>query len=186
MCPACGSHELKALSEQKSHQLTLGGEFHYMEQMYKCASCGEEGDFANRNDDVFKIAEHEALKKLVPSLIDDLSKEKISMAQFERAFELPQRTLTRWKGGDFSASSVALLRTIKTFPFIINVAEKKFNPGFAQRSLFLEAFKLFGNVVQSQQGSIQVTLSASSDGASVRTDAYIPRAGSVTPTLRAV
>lgn len=184
MCPACGSHDVEALSEQRSHQLTLGEEFNYLEHVYKCKTCGEMGDFDNKNDDSFKLAEQEALKKLVPYLVEALATNNISMAQFERAFELPQRTLTRWKSGDFSSASVALLRVIKTFPFIVNVAEKKFEPGFAHRSLVMEALKVFGEAVNSYSGSFHVSLSAEPAGVSVKTDTYLP--SKTTPILTAV
>lgn len=183
MCPACGSHELEMVGGKRSHQLTLGDEFEYLEQMFKCSVCGEEGDFANTNDETFKAAEAIALKKLVPSLIDNLSEERISMAQIERAFELPQRTLTRWKGGDFSATSVALLRLIKTFPFVVNVAEKRFNPEFASKTILTEALRMLGNAAHSQQGSMRIVLGTGPDEVSLRTETIIPKTANVTPRL---
>lgn len=60
-----------------------------------------------------------------------MSKVGITMAMFERVFELPTRTLTRWKGGDFSASALALLRIVATYPWIIEVAEHKFERNYA-------------------------------------------------------
>lgn len=45
------------------------------------------------------------------------------MARFERVFELPSRTLSRWKTGDFSASSlvqqtIPINQIIKSLPIV--------------------------------------------------------------------
>jgi DNA-binding transcriptional regulator YiaG len=178
-CPACGSDKLQILTEQKSYQLTLGNEFNYLEKIYQCETCGEAGDFDNKNESTFEIAEREALKAHVPYLIEELSKEKISMAQFERAFELPQRTLTRWKTGDFSATAVALLRTIKTYPFIVRVAENRFDQGYAQKALCMEAINLFGSFVNHMEGSGHVEFGSEADGVTIKANAHFPtvRAG---------
>ncbi len=186
VCPACGSSDLKLVAEQKSHQLTLGKDFQYLEHVYICNLCGEKGDFENKNDPSFELAESNALKQLVPSLIDDLSKEHISMARFERAFELPQRTLTRWKSGDFSATSVALLRTVKTFPLIVDVAEKKFDKGYATKSICIEAMRSMSGFVESQQGTVDVVLSTNGTSVSLQTKANIPLSGKSVPILKAM
>jgi hypothetical protein len=65
---------------------------------------------------------------MIQNILDDLNRSNISMAMLEPVFDLPARTLTRWKHGDFSSSALALLRIVSTFPWIIHVAEEKFNP----------------------------------------------------------
>lgn len=145
-CPACGSSNLSAVQHKKSNQLTLGGDFQYLETIYSCADCGEEGDFASQNDKEFDKAHDVALTAQVSRLIEGLSEKNVTMASFERAFELPQRTLTRWKGGDFSASSVALLRTVHTFPWILEAAEKRFAPQYADSLLVREGMRVFGQM----------------------------------------
>jgi hypothetical protein len=60
------------------------------------------------------------------------------MAYFERAFELPVRTGTRWKSGDFSSSSIALLRIVKTFPWMTEIAEARFDPITSKKVMFRE------------------------------------------------
>src|SRR5690606_15728742 len=65
------------------------------------------------------------------NILESMSNVGITMAMFERVFELPTRTLTRWKNGDFSASALALLRIVATYPWIIEVAEHKFEKNYA-------------------------------------------------------
>jgi hypothetical protein len=188
ICPVCGSKDLEKLVDQKSHQLTLGGDFQYMEEYYKCNICKEAGDFANIGNYAFKEAEERALKELVPNLIEDLSHHGISMARFERAFELPQRTLTRWKTGDFSSAGVALLRVVKTFPFVVRVAEWKFDPLIAKKSVCAEAIQFFGNVIDSSGGEWVATVSQHMDGTSVAIGGFVPTDGirtNVPPALTA-
>ncbi len=174
-CPACGSDDLITLTEEKSHQLTLGGEFNYLETMYKCSVCEEEGDFGNKNDDAYALAEQQALKIQIPLLIESLSSEyKVSMAQFERAFELPQRTLTRWKTGDFSSAGIALLRTVKTFPWLVKVAENKFIRSYAQKTLIQEAARELGSMISTQNGTTLVEIQSAPHGVAMSTTTYIP------------
>ena len=76
-------------------------------------------------------------------MLEDMNNAGISMAMFERVFELPPRTLTRWKAGDFSSSALALLRIAATFPWIIKVAEHKFEHKHAGYALITAAANEF-------------------------------------------
>ena len=61
-------------------------------------------------------------------MLSHLSKIGYSMAAIERALELPQRTISRWKANkELSSIGIALLRIIRTYPWILEVAEKKFD-----------------------------------------------------------
>ena len=152
-CPACSSTGLTKIKKTNTLQLTLGPSFQYDEVIYECNNCHEIGDFTAESDKNLELAEKEAQKESVKQLIDAITLQQISLAHFERAFELPARTLTRWKSGDFSASSLALLRTIVTFPWITKVAEERFNPIFAQIVVIKEAANSIGKFVQNVQGS---------------------------------
>ena len=62
----------------------------------------------------------------------------------ERALELPSRTIARWKGGEVSAATLALLRITRTFPWILEVADAHFDQSVANYRLVAEA----GHVLQ--------------------------------------
>lgn len=146
-CPACGSSALqKSISKRLAH-LTIGGTFDVEEESYKCATCGEEGDFGHKNDDAYLVAEKNAEAKAISQYIEQLNENKISMARFERAFELPQRTMARWKSGDFSAASVALLRTVYSCPWLVDVAEHGFDKHFLSKTIIGETVKCFGEAL---------------------------------------
>lgn len=142
-CPACGSTKVTREEHQSSHQLTLGSKFFYKDISYKCLTCSEEGDFSSETDENFINAQKEAQIQFINKIIEEFGKSNISMAMVERVFELPARTLTRWKNGDFSSSGLALLRILKTYPWIIEVAENRFEPFFVSFALVRAAMQEF-------------------------------------------
>lgn len=145
-CPACGSQNITHVIHEETKQLTLGPSFSYEEVVFTCNVCGASGDFQDVNDCKFLEAQKAAQDISVKEMIKSLSEEHyISMAYFERAFELPARTLTRWKNGDFSSTSLALLRIVQTFPWMPRVAEIKFDPSGAQQLMLKEAVNIFAS-----------------------------------------
>lgn len=148
ICPACGSKNVTKKEKQTSKQLTLGPEFSFSEIVYQCNDCKEEGDFNLENDSLYTSASKDAEKKAVSAMVQNINENGVSMAFFERAFELPIRTLTRWKTGDFSSASLALLRSVTTYPWLVEVAERKFNRNFANQVLLREAFNVLQNCFQ--------------------------------------
>lgn len=139
-CPVCGSDDLKKEASKEVERVVFGPIFNYEKVIYTCNSCGEKGDFAQVNDAKFLEARKHSIDTSIKSVIETLSEEnEISMAYFERAFELPMRTLTRWKGGDYSATAIALLRVVKTYPWITEVAAHKFEQHFSQKTLLNQA-----------------------------------------------
>lgn len=146
ICPACGSGKVSRSETECTDKLTLGSEFTFKTINYKCNSCGEEGDFLAESDENYLAAQKEAQVHLVKQILGNLHQVGISMALFERVFELPARTLTRWKNGDFSSTSVALLRLVSTCPWIIEVAEYKFDPTSARNILIKVAAQEFTKV----------------------------------------
>lgn len=126
-CLNCGSDKVKVLSEACKGQLTLGPEFEYQALVHECEECGEKGDFTGEGDSRYLESLKIAQKSLQKSLIEDLGNMGFTMAYIERALELPQRTLARWKNGDLSAANLALLRIIRTMPWIVDVADHSYN-----------------------------------------------------------
>lgn len=152
-CPACGATSLKKNEEIRTEQLTFGPQFQFKEVMYECSSCGESGDFTGETDKNLEVAERHAQESALRNYIEGLSEMHITMAYIERVFELPARTLTRWKSGDFSRTSLALLRVIAACPWMTEIAENRFDPDFANQVVIREAYKTFGAFVEAKLGS---------------------------------
>lgn len=131
-CPLCGSKKLKRHEEESFGEVILGGNFSFNEVYLKCSVCHEEFDLSCETDKNYRKAEKKAHKKFIEKTIKELNDSGVKMSFFERVFRLPIRTLSRWKSGDFSFSSLALLRIVKTYPWILEVAERKFEENFAK------------------------------------------------------
>ncbi len=145
ICPACGSQQVSCSENENFGQLTLGPKFSFKEINYKCESCGEEGDFLAETDKNYFASQKEAQSNFVKHILENMNNAGITMAMFERVFELPARTLTRWKNGDFSSSALSLLRIVATYPWIIEVAENKFEKNFSRCAVITAAAQEFKN-----------------------------------------
>ena len=133
-CPLCDS-KLSIKNVEKSSMLPSGDKFSFNEKLYHCENCGfEQGkDSKNKSYDASrKSAVQSVVKRLVESLQDKFK----NLLFIERTLDLPRRTMSRWKhSGDGSTSSLLLLKLIDTYPFLVDVAENKFDPKFAQTAL---------------------------------------------------
>ena len=146
-CPVCGSDDVTKNSEQKSLTVPFGPTVNYSNIDFTCKSCGESGDFSYETDRNISQAIAESQRVSVDSMISQVSSSGITMSYIERALDLPQRTITRWKATGCSSGSLALLRIVRTYPWILGVAERGFDEGFAKRTLVTQAMGLIGDAV---------------------------------------
>jgi transcriptional regulator with XRE-family HTH domain len=109
------------------------------------------GDFSGENDRRIAQALEAAVSMSAKGIIEQLSNRGVSMAYIERALRLPQRTLARWKTGEFSAPGIALLRLIRTYPWLLSVADDSFDPALARQTLIVEAGKAISEVIAESQ-----------------------------------
>ena len=134
-CPACGSIDI--IDEKKSILIKepFGGQDNIEIHENICSICGTRGDFYNQNDllidETIKRLQQKSIENILNYFIDN----KMSMSSIERALEIPQRTLTKWKNRTNAPSStgVALMRFIKLFPWLLEVAENKYDYNEAQK-----------------------------------------------------
>ena len=142
ICPACGSSHLVKSNYQEYVTENLGGQVLIEKVLYQCTDCGSEGDFFNENELSIEKALSDLKNKLVVSILDGFTDNKVSLSSIERALDLPQRTLTKWKNGASSPTSagVTLLKFIKLFPWLLEVAENKFDYEISQKIFMGNAF----------------------------------------------
>lgn len=186
ICPACGSNQVTRSEKETLNDLTLGSRFSFREINYKCKSCGEEGDFLAETDKNYLAAQKEAQSNLVKQLLEKMNNVGITMAMFERVFELPARTLTRWKNGDFSSSALALLRIIATYPWILEVAENKFEKTYSKCAVVTAAAQEFKNETKINSNMLS-QISETSTGSSaifvVKVNNSHPKAKPLKPSI---
>ena len=143
ICPACGSSNLTKTIYSEQIAENLGSQMVVDKVLYRCEDCETEGDFFNENDPAIEKALAQLKSTFVVSTLDEFSNNKVSLAAMERALELPQRTFTKWKNGASSPTSagVTLLKFLKLFPWLLEVAENKFDYDISQKIFMGHAFK---------------------------------------------
>lgn len=134
-CPACGSIDI--IDEKKNILIKepFGGQDNIEIHENICSACGSRGDFFNQNELLIDETIKKLKQKSVESILNDFVDSKMSMSSIERALEIPQRTLTKWKNRTNAPSSagIALMRFIKLFPWLLEVAENKYDYNKAQK-----------------------------------------------------
>ena len=139
LCPVCGSDELKKTTHKHTLTVIYGNPSEYDEVIEKCLTCEESGDFSDVNDKTINQLIDVAKKQSVINMVEYLSNHNIKMSYMERSLELPARTVARWKAGDCSSAGLALLRIIRTYPWILEVADDRFDESVACSRLVEEA-----------------------------------------------
>jgi DNA-binding transcriptional regulator YiaG len=134
-CPACGSIDI--IDEKKSILIKepFGGQNNIEIHENICSLCGSRGDFFNQNETLIDETIKKLKQKSIENILNNFIDSKISMSSIERALEIPQRTLTKWKNRTNlpSSTGVALMRFIKLFPWLLEVAENKYDYNEAQK-----------------------------------------------------
>lgn len=134
-CPACGSSDIRDKIIDTVIKEPFGGEESIEIHEIVCSLCGSRGDFFNENETIVAETIKKLKQKSIVNILKDFSDRKISMSAIERALEIPQRTLTKWKNENAMPSStgVALMRFIRLFPWLLEVAERKYDYNEAQK-----------------------------------------------------
>jgi len=156
-CPACGSDSVESYVKTIWLSESLGSKKNIELVENKCKICGTTGDFNNKNEIQLKEAFAEMKTEVAISILEQFQKEKRNLSSLERALELPQRTFAKWKNRSVnpSATGVVLLKFLKTFPWLIEVAEQHFDPQMADRILLENALSKFFSELQRVKPEVQ-------------------------------
>lgn len=138
-CPACGSHEVATSETSQTYTPPFGEATVVCVRLDECRTCGESGDFAGANSEIVREAMEKADRESIGAILDSLAEAGISAAYLERALSLPARTVARWKAGGSSASGLALLRLVRTFPWLLDVAAARYAEPKAKRAVIVAA-----------------------------------------------
>ena len=139
ICPACGSTDLVDETVERTYRPPYGEEVLYRLTIQRCQNCHEGGDFAHRNPPVVRKIIKDADHASVRLMLNSFDKSRDSVPDIERVFGLENQTLARWNAGDISAEGLALLRVIRTYPWILTVAAEGFDRDFANAALQIAA-----------------------------------------------
>jgi transposase-like protein len=142
-CPVCGSSDFSVVESTKEVRDLLASK-EVVVNNYSCNTCNATGDFADSNDSILEQALEDVKLSTVSSIIDEFcARMNTSLAGIERALELPQRTLVKWKRRAVapSAAGVALLKVIHTYPWVMEVAQSGYDPLYSRYKLAEEGAK---------------------------------------------
>jgi len=143
ICPECGSSSVITERITEQDLLPFGESFEYEKEIDVCQECGEKGSFSNKtideNHEKYQLALKRTNKDSLVLILHHMSGIGNSMAHIERSLGLAQRTLSRWKTQGISSSGMALMRIIRAYPFILDVADANFDENFASEELLRQA-----------------------------------------------
>jgi YgiT-type zinc finger domain-containing protein len=151
-CSVCGSKNIEVKEAIEHHQIPYGTDIEIKNVIHVCSDCGSEIDVTKDEDRTNALMASQ--KASVEVMINFLAENSgYTFANIERALSLPQRTLSRWKTGqDPSAAGLALLRIIRTYPWITDVAVEGFEEKAAKRILMEEAVKEINSIMANSYG----------------------------------
>ncbi len=102
-----------------------------------CTSCGFSEEHVD--NDLILNKEFAILKrKSIINIIESLNSDGYSNAAMERVLALPARTIARWKNDQSispSAAAFTLMKIVRTFPWVLEVAGSKFDEESANKIL---------------------------------------------------
>lgn len=145
-CPACGSTSLTVSERTEKLSVPYGPKIECRLEDARCLACGEQGDFRGVNDEHLDAAIVASEKASIESMLAFLVSAGQSNAYIERVFGLPMRTIARWKNGNASAAPVALLRLLRTFPWLSVVAESGFDAKEADAEVISAALRIMNEM----------------------------------------
>ncbi|MDH4318549.1 MAG: hypothetical protein OEV64_09190 [Desulfobulbaceae bacterium] len=155
-CPVCTVGTLVEITSTQTIRESYGGMASIALKDYRCDTCESTGDFFDENEALIHDHIEQLKKKAVQNILNDFISNNVSMAAIERALSLPQRTLTKWKNevSNPSATGLTLLKFIRTFPWLLEVADNDFNFDTAQKIHISNAMKIFVESLKFSSGNL--------------------------------
>ncbi len=145
ICPVCGLGQLEEKNDFRLIKESFGGSSSVSIKNYYCSVCESDGDFFDENEKILENEVETLKKRAIRNILNDFNANNISMAAIERALRLPQRTLTKWKKGSTlpTASGMSLMKFLRIFPWLLEVADHDFDYNEAQKIHLNNALEKF-------------------------------------------
>ncbi len=166
-CPVCGSSDVRVEKVDETLTVPYGPAATFTTTQSTCNTCGESGDFSGENTAIINEALRKSVSASASAILEHLAKEGVSAAYFERAMRLPARTTARWKAGELSSAALALLRSVCTYPWLLEVSDADFEPYAAKRKLVEAAAGVFAPFLQERVSKARMSVAVSSNQVSV-------------------
>jgi hypothetical protein len=138
-CPACGEPGARVVETTETYTAPFGRAVEYKQRHTECDACEIEIDVSDPQ--AFPAAIREAEINSVNEILEYFKATGTSIGRIERALELPHRLISNWKSKEsWSKSALALLRIVRAYPWIVEVANKHFRPDVMREKLLEAAY----------------------------------------------
>lgn len=140
-CPVCGSKRI----EFKNANFPIYEPYCDKKvvecKVVQCLDCDYESYVEDGLDKKIKEAKSASKQEALNKILDYLTASNHSYASLERILNIPQRTLHKWKSGvsQPSAAAFTLFKFLRTFPWLLEVAEENFDYEFSQKLFLMTA-----------------------------------------------
>jgi hypothetical protein len=125
-CPVCGSNKASLTHAKVTYSAPYGPPAEYVKSFSSCPDCELQVDLSDPI--FFPAAVKESEKQSVEKMLDHLLDQGYTYAGIERALDLPERMISNWRcKKTHSKSGLALLRILRSFPWIVKIAEGNFD-----------------------------------------------------------
>jgi len=155
ICPACGSENISENKKTITIKEPFAGEENIEIIENTCHDCESTGDFYYQNEYIIEEKIKELKQKSIENILKYFIKNKLSMSSIERALEIPFRTLAKWKNkrSKTSAAGIALLRFIRLFPWLLDVAENKYDSKKAENIMLNNAIEKLSKITGTKKAT---------------------------------
>lgn len=143
LCSYCGGHDVTVVDKPYTLSEPYGGEAIIQSHVFLCNTCGFLADDSEYNDPLIQEGLAGLKRQAMINILTELNSLGLSNASMERTLGLPTRTLARWKNEPAlkpSAAALALMKIIRTFPWILAVADQRYDQKSAQAMVLQQAF----------------------------------------------
>ena len=146
-CSYCGNKKLSTRTEENYIHEPYGDITMVRDKIFTCDKCGEEISYTLNYTDEYEKAQKVSRDSSVIKILESFQEKKISFTDIENSLDLPVRTLSRWKHKlNYSKIGLTLLKIVKSYPWIILVAAKKFDKKVTEDIFKKAAMKKFNLV----------------------------------------
>lgn len=142
-CSYCDGHDITVMDKPYMVSGPYGGEASIKFHALVCNTCGFTADDSEHNNPLIPESLAVLRRQSMVNIFTGSNSLGLSNASMERTLGLPARTLARWKNEPSlnpTAAALALMKIIRTFPWILAVVEQRYDAKSAQSMVLQQAF----------------------------------------------
>jgi hypothetical protein len=151
VCPVCLSENLGESVNTVSAVAVFGSPVDACERRTICKNCGS---IVEADENAFTTAMDASVKSSIPEMVEFLEhNHKFTLGEIEVSLGLSRHSLSKWKYSKImSAPSLALLRIMRRFPFVIDAAANNFSEEASDNLLCREFLRTMEKKVEARRG----------------------------------